>query len=77
MKAKTINELVMALKCSCSVRKEGDSCVDCPYRGLEEIDKTIPHLADVVIDGIECWEYCDTEAMALDAAEVLEKFMGE
>lgn len=67
-----IEELIKALRCSCEVPSKKHSCDGCRYRGLEEIKDNIPVKTDIVIDGVEYWEYCDTEKIALECAEVLE-----
>lgn len=66
-------ELVMALRCSARPRRKEDTCIGCPYRGLEEVIPDLPCPPDLEEDGISYWEYCDTERMAIDAAEMIEK----
>lgn len=68
-----MNELVKALRCSCEPMTKDKSCVGCKYRGLDEIDENFPTHPDVVIDGVGYWEYCDTERMALDSADLIEQ----
>lgn len=72
-----VNELIKALKCSIEVPKKGHSCEGCKYRGLEEVTKDIPIPTDVVINGKQYWEYCDTEKMAEESIEILESLVSK
>lgn len=67
-----MDELIKALRCSCKVPNKDLDCTGCKYRCLEEVDDKIPVPADTEIYGVKYWEYCDTERMALDAADMLE-----
>lgn len=70
-----ISVLIKALRCSTTVPAKGHSCEGCKYRGLNEYDPAIPVLYDVEIDGVSYWGYCDTEKMAIDAADILEEVL--
>lgn len=72
--------LIRALRCSASVPDKNHSCEGCPYRGLDEVTEEAEKLFGENIDEHlvkikekKYWEYCNTEKMALDAAEMLEK----
>ena len=59
-------EIIRALRCSATVHETVD-CTDCPYL-LEEI---VPEdMAEAL--GSKLWLSCDTDQIALDAAERLE-----
>lgn len=71
--------IIRALRCSAKAPEEGNTCELCPFRGLEEVTE---EYAKVFGENIEehtvkikekrYWEYCDTEKMALEAADYLE-----
>lgn len=64
--------IVEALRCS-SLPSKGICDLDCPWCAKGEVDPDFPLKADVVIDGVEYWIFCNCEKMALDAADELEK----
>lgn len=65
-------EVIYALRCSCTPGSHCDKKNNCPYYLLEEIKPDFPVPADVTIDGIKYWESCNTDQMCLDAADLLE-----
>lgn len=69
----SVDEIVKALRCSASVMTKDIDCSGCRYRTLEEVSADFPCPADVKIDDKEYWESCDTEQMAFDAADMLER----
>lgn len=70
-------DVVRALRCIATVPNENQSCEGCKYRILEPVDKRFKIQTDVIIDGKEFWESCDCEAVANDAADLIEKLAEE
>ena len=71
------NTLIKALRCSAmSYADKKESCLECPYRLLEEVKEDFPIPRDVEIDGKKYWEACDVDRIVLDAANMLEKLKG-
>lgn len=68
----TKSELVEALICSAS-KYDSKKCKNCKYMMLEEIaeDIDLPVKPDVKKDGKLYWQSCDTDRIALDAADML------
>lgn len=71
---KDCKTIAKALRCSATPwsREKEKNCDSCPYQSLELVDKELGILPDVEVDGIGYWRSCDTDAMALDAAWILE-----
>lgn len=59
-------DIIRALRCSATVHETVD-CTDCPYL----LEETVPEdMAEAL--GSKLWLSCDTDQIALDAAERLE-----
>lgn len=69
-------DLCRALRCSASVKTADIDCTKCKYRLLEPLDDTDLFNAEVIIDGVEYWESCDCDKIALDAANMIERLAG-
>ncbi len=63
--------LIKALKCS--LEEHGHNCTGCHYRRLEECNDVYRIPLCVEIDGVKYWEDCNTNQMARDSIELLEK----
>lgn len=71
---KDYKTIAKALRCSATPwsKDKEKNCDSCPYQTLEKVDPEFPMPAEVVVDGVAYWKSCDTDAMALDAAWILE-----
>lgn len=69
-KKANIEEVVRALRCSSTAGGQNFPCKDCRYLIKEPIPQEIIKWAK----GEEYWATCDCDRIALDAADLLEKF---
>lgn len=73
-----IDDLIKALRCSATpIAQKTNKCEECKFRYLEPKTDDIPMPADVVIDGVEYWQSCDVDRIALESADMLENLKGE
>lgn len=65
----TAEEIVKALRCSCTVHEKKVNCTGCPYFYTE---KPEPGYEDFPA---EFWPQCDCDKIGLDAADLIEEMV--